>query len=236
MYDQKQGDESQAVRFEARGRDLAIVPPEAVWRKADTPLLRELVGEAHLARARRLLSRDQRGRCLRARPIDFTFLKTALEAQSAYPVRVDFSQKPLLPHQPQVALAARPYQEEALTAWRAEGYRGVVVLPTGSGKTVIGALAIADLGLWSLVVVPTIDLLRQWRGALCSALGYDLQEVGMYGGGDRNAQPITVITYESAELHPELLWRYWSSTSAITFRRLHIARSPRVPSLPTGSG
>jgi superfamily II DNA or RNA helicase len=231
MYEQKPINERETVRIEAKGRDLAIVPPEAVWRKADTPLLRELFGEAHLAKTRRLLSRDQRGRCLRARPIDFTFLKSTLDAQAAYPVQVDFSPNPLLPHQPEVTVAPRPYQEEALTAWRAASYRGVVVLPTGSGKTFIGALAIADLGLWSLVVVPTIDLLRQWRGALASALSFDLEEIGMYGGGDRIVQPITVITYESAELHPELLWRY----GLLVFDECHHLPAPTYRQIAEGA-
>jgi superfamily II DNA or RNA helicase len=105
---------------------------------------------------------------------------------------------------PHVAVAPRPYQEEALTAWRAEGCRGVVVLPTGSGKTVLGALAIAEVGLAALVVVPTIDLLAQWRAALGAALGLAPGAIGLYGGGEHDVRPITIVTYESAQLHPEL--------------------------------
>ena len=105
-------------------------------------------------------------------------------------------------------LTPRPYQEDALTAWRAEGCRGVVVLPTGSGKTLVGALAIAEVELATLVVVPTIDLLRQWRAALAEALGRAPEEIGVYGGGAHEVQPITIITYESAALHPELLRRF----------------------------
>jgi superfamily II DNA or RNA helicase len=102
----------------------------------------------------------------------------------------------------------RPYQEDALIAWRAAGFAGVVVLPTGAGKTLLGALAIADLGLRALVVVPTIDLLRQWRAALLHALRLPEEHVGVFGGGDHEVAPVTVITYESALLHPELLSRF----------------------------
>ena len=60
-----------------------------------------------------------------------------------------------------LALTPRPYQEDALAAWLAAGGRGVVVLPTGAGKTVLALMAIARLGLRTLVVVPTIELLYQ---------------------------------------------------------------------------
>ena len=53
----------------------------------------------------------------------------------------------------------RPYQEEAIAAWARHDGRGVVVLPTGAGKTVVALAIAARLGLRTLVVVPTIDLL-----------------------------------------------------------------------------
>jgi len=66
---------------------------------------------------------------------------------------------------PLLALSLRPYQREALLRWlEAEG-RGVVVLPTGAGKTVVALMAIEALAARALVVVPTIELLEQWRAA-----------------------------------------------------------------------
>ena len=102
-------------------------------------------------------------------------------------------------------LTPRPYQAEAIAAWeRGEG-RGLVVLPTGAGKTVVALAVAARLGLRTLVVAPTIDLLHQWRTGLAERLGYPLDEVGMIGGGKRTLRDLTVITYDSAAMPRRVL-------------------------------
>jgi len=101
---------------------------------------------------------------------------------------------------PTFDLTLRLYQEEAIAAWARHDGRGVVVLPTGAGKTVVALAIAARLGLRTLVVVPTIDLLTQWRQALADRLGYPLSEVGIIGGGKRTLRDITVITYDSAAM------------------------------------
>ncbi len=98
----------------------------------------------------------------------------------------------------QCALALRPYQEEAIAAWERNNGRGIIVLPTGAGKTVVAISALARLGLRALIVVPTIDLLHQWRTALAEHLGCPLSAIGMIGGGKRTFRDLTVITYDSA--------------------------------------
>src|SRR5690242_18623708 len=55
-----------------------------------------------------------------------------------------------------------PHQAEALEAWVQGGSRGVVVLPTGTGKTYLAVLAIQRTARPALVVTPTINLLNQW--------------------------------------------------------------------------
>jgi len=84
---------------------------------------------------------------------------------------------------PSVAIEPRDYQQEALAAWRDNGRRGSVVLPTGSGKTFLAVQAIADAGVSTLVVVPTIDLMNQWHATLTTAFGDQLPDgVGVLGG------------------------------------------------------
>jgi len=84
---------------------------------------------------------------------------------------------------PSVAIEPRDYQQEALAAWRDNGRRGSVVLPTGSGKTFLAVQAIADAGVSTLVVVPTIDLMNQWHATLTNAFGDQLPDgVGVLGG------------------------------------------------------
>jgi superfamily II DNA or RNA helicase len=100
------------------------------------------------------------------------------------------------------SIVLRDYQEEALEAWRNEGHRGVVVLPTGAGKTVVAIKAIERLEEPTLIVVPTLVLVEQWRARLEEEFGV---EVGVVGGGSREVRPITVITYDSAVLRSEEL-------------------------------
>jgi superfamily II DNA or RNA helicase len=93
-----------------------------------------------------------------------------------------------------------PHQTEALEAWWQQGGRGVVVLPTGTGKTHVAVLAIQKAGRPTLVVTPTLDLLNQWYGELLVA--FDVP-VGLVGGGTYDFQPLTVTTYDSAHIHLE---------------------------------
>jgi superfamily II DNA or RNA helicase len=96
----------------------------------------------------------------------------------------------------------RPFQAEALSAWRAARGRGVVVLPTGAGKSHVGVLAIDDKRRSALVVAPTLDLVRQWYDLLRTSFGV---EIGVVGGGEHEVLPLTVTTYDSAYLHMEHL-------------------------------
>ncbi len=105
-----------------------------------------------------------------------------------------------LPHTPELAIKPRVYQTEALAAWLRGGGRGVVVLPTGAGKTVVALMAIERLAVRTLVVVPTIELLGQWRAGIVERLGLPEEGVGIIGGGKRLEREITVITFDSAAL------------------------------------
>ncbi|HEY3360178.1 MAG TPA: DEAD/DEAH box helicase family protein [Polyangia bacterium] len=96
------------------------------------------------------------------------------------------------------ALGLREYQQAALAAWQLAGRRGVVALPTGSGKTRVALGALAASGLSALCLVPTRVLLEQWRGELARV---HPGAVGCYGDGARELAPVTVATFESA-------WRY----------------------------
>ncbi|MBI2192543.1 MAG: DEAD/DEAH box helicase [Planctomycetes bacterium] len=95
-----------------------------------------------------------------------------------------------------------PYQQEAVESWWRAGRRGLVVLPTGSGKTFVAQKIMERAGRSTLVVTPTLDLMHQWYSVL--AAGFDL-EVGLIGGGEYDPRPVTVTTYDSAYLHMERL-------------------------------
>ncbi len=92
----------------------------------------------------------------------------------------------------------RPFQAEALTAWKKAQGRGVVVLPTGSGKSHVAVMAVLEKQRSALVVAPTLDLVRQWYDLLRTTFA---TEVGVVGGGEHQVLPLTVTTYDSAYLH-----------------------------------
>lgn len=92
----------------------------------------------------------------------------------------------------------RPFQLEAIAAFRAGNGRGVVVLPTGAGKSHVALLAIDDRRRSALVVAPTLDLVRQWYDLLRTSFAC---EVGVIGGGSYELKPLTVTTYDSAYIH-----------------------------------
>jgi superfamily II DNA or RNA helicase len=187
-----------------RGRDLVIIPNEEMLRLPTPELLQALFG-AHLpADLRAAMGRDKRHAFLRTQPLHFQAVKRALQAQRTS-FSVAFEERPALPFATALQVEPRPYQNEALARWLAEGSAGVIVLPTGAGKTLVAAMAIHETGLWTLVVVPTLDLLQQWRTALASALSLNPAEIGLFGGGEKEMKPITVITYDSAALYPREL-------------------------------
>ena len=113
-----------------------------------------------------------------------------------------------------------PHQTEALEAWVRHGSRGVVVLPTGTGKTHLAILAIHKTARPVLVVTPTLDLLSQWYGEL--RMAFDAP-VGLLGGGSYDIQALTVATYDSAYLYVE---RWGNRFGLLIFDECHHLPGP----------
>jgi superfamily II DNA or RNA helicase len=122
-----------------------------------------------------------------------------------------------------------PHQTEALETWWHKGGRGVVVLPTGTGKTHVAILAIQRTARPTLVITPTIDLLNQWYGELLSAFEVP---IGLLGGGYYDFQPLTVATYDSAYLHLE---RWGNRFGLLVFDECHHLPGPTYLTAAVGS-
>jgi superfamily II DNA or RNA helicase len=122
-----------------------------------------------------------------------------------------------------------PHQTDGLEAWWQTGGRGVVVLPTGTGKTHLAVLAIQRAGRPTLVITPTIDLLNQWYNELLSAFEVP---VGLLGGGYYDFQPLTVTTYDSAYIYLE---RWGNRFGLLVFDECHHLPGPTYLSAAVGS-
>lgn len=120
----------------------------------------------------------------------------------------------------ELLLELRDYQDAALEAWESVDARGVIVLPTGVGKSIVGIQAIANKGVPTLVVLPTIDLMNQWATQLEK---FFVQDIGMYGGGEKTLCPITCITYDSAVIMMEFIGNKFG---LIIFDECHHLPSP----------
>lgn len=93
------------------------------------------------------------------------------------------------------SIELRGYQQKALENWHRAGNKGVLVLPTAAGKTFIALKAIDILKTQTLIVVPTLDLVDQWRKRVRDCLGV---ESGVVAGGESIIRMVTVSTYDSA--------------------------------------
>jgi DNA excision repair protein ERCC-3 len=89
----------------------------------------------------------------------------------------------------------RPYQHQAVDAFAAGG-SGVVVLPCGAGKTLVGAAAMARVGARTLILVTNTVAARQWRAELLARTDLSADEIGEYSGECKDVRPVTLATYQ----------------------------------------
>ncbi len=121
------------------------------------------------------------------------------------------------------------YQAEGLETWWNRGARGVVVLPTGAGKTYLAMMAIERVGRPTLVVTPKVALMDQWCSQMQTT--FDVP-IGLLGGGSYDIQPLTVTTYDSAFLYLE---RWGSRFGFLVFDECHHLPGPSYQLAAVGS-
>ncbi|CAM3048782.1 DNA repair helicase XPB [Actinomyces slackii] len=93
------------------------------------------------------------------------------------------------------AFALRPYQDEAVESFWAGG-SGVVVLPCGAGKTLVGAAALARSSTTALILVTNAVSARQWKEELVRFTTLSPDEIGEYSGSRKEIRPVTIATYQ----------------------------------------
>jgi len=89
----------------------------------------------------------------------------------------------------------REYQQQAIDGFIAGG-SGVVVLPCGSGKTLVGAGAMATLSATTLILVTNTVAARQWKAELIKRTSLTDEEIGEYSGARKEIRPVTIATYQ----------------------------------------
>ena len=89
----------------------------------------------------------------------------------------------------------RPYQVDAVEGFWAGG-SGVVVLPCGAGKTIVGAAAMARAQATTLILVTSTVSARQWKAELLARTNLTEDEIGEYSGARKEIRPVTIATYQ----------------------------------------
>jgi DNA excision repair protein ERCC-3 len=105
-----------------------------------------------------------------------------------------------------VPFALRGYQQEAAAVFHASGSArggsGVIVLPCGAGKTLVGLAVMAGLQCHTLILTPSIVAARQWIREILDKTSVPPEVVGEYSGERKDIRPITVTTYQVLTYRP----------------------------------
>ncbi len=124
----------------------------------------------------------------------------------------------------------RPYQRHAVEGfWH--GGSGVVVLPCGAGKTIVGAGAMAAASATTLILVTNTVAARQWKDELLRRTSLTENEIGEYSGTRKEIRPVTIATYQVLSVrrkgvytHLELLdARDWG---LVVYDEVHLLPAP----------
>ncbi|GAA2000156.1 DNA repair helicase XPB [Brevibacterium samyangense] len=124
----------------------------------------------------------------------------------------------------------RDYQQRAVDAFM-QGESGVVVLPCGAGKTVVGAATMAEVGTTTLILVTNSVSAKQWKAELLRRTSLSEDEIGEYSGAVKEIRPVTIATYQvlttrrkNSYLHLELLdARDWG---LVIYDEVHLLPAP----------
>ncbi|MGC9010195.1 MAG: DEAD/DEAH box helicase [Sulfolobales archaeon] len=155
------------------------------------------LGDA-LSGIRDLLVYDKINKIFKTYPIHYLRVKEYLSSlNTKLEDKTGFTDKNL-PIKPALKLNLRDYQSEALDKWISNKYRGIIALPTGSGKTIVGLAAVSKLAKWTLVVAFTKEQVKQWREHFVKNMNLSSSDVGVFYGEEKIIAPITITTYQTA--------------------------------------
>ncbi|MDF2646749.1 MAG: helicase [Paenibacillus sp.] len=183
------------LRMENVGNELYLVSD-------DTVVFKEICAYDSLKR----YLEDTRGeRAIAISPISRGILKQEL-IKLGYPVEdlAAYRSGEFLPIQlrnedtMEAPFQLRDYQKHAVDAFNriGEGGSGVLVLPCGAGKTVVGIAAMARCNCATLILTTNVTSVKQWKREILSKTGLAEDQVGEYNGTTKEVRPITIATYQ----------------------------------------
>ncbi len=159
---------------------------------------------------RPLLRYDRSRKIFTSYPAYYQRIREYLVSKGIYVEdQIGFAVDKYLPIKPSLSIKLRDYQEEAVSAWISNNYKGIVSLPTGSGKTVVGIAAVVRKPVWTLVVAFTREQMRQWRDHFIKGCSASPGIIGLFYSDEKRIAPITISTYQTAFRHIEKLSRYF---------------------------
>src|SRR6187397_353375 len=124
----------------------------------------------------------------------------------------------------------RPYQGQAADSfWH--GGSGVVVLPCGAGKTIVGCAAMARASATTLILVTNTVSARQWREELIKRTTLTAEEIGEYSGAKKQIRPVTIATYQvittrRGGIHPHLELFSARDWGLVIYDEVHLLPAP----------
>ena len=212
---------------------LTAAKPRVLKELTHDPELQELLEDVDLSAGQSWLPPDHRG-LVKQRLIRLGY---PVEDRAGYvqgaPLEIALREE--LPAGGRFGL--RPYQEEAVTSFHqggsALGGSGVIVLPCGAGKTVVGMAVMAAVGTHTLILTPNTVALRQWRQELLDKTALTEDQIGEYSGESKEIRPVTLTTYqiltyrrskEEKFLHFDLFQR--GDWGLIVYDEVHLLPAP----------
>ncbi|MEM4566944.1 MAG: DEAD/DEAH box helicase [Sulfolobales archaeon] len=162
-------------------------------------------------RLRNYVAYDRRERTFKIVPCYlFTVIKTLTDLGVKVINNTGLQESQPLPLKLEFKGQLRDYQQEAINNWYSNSGRGIIALPTGSGKTIIGVAALTSLNERTLVVAYTKDQLTQWRDSILKFTNAQPSLIGMYYSEEKKIAPITLTTYQTAFKYISELMRYFT--------------------------
>ncbi len=124
----------------------------------------------------------------------------------------------------------RTYQSQAVDSFW-QGGSGVVVLPCGAGKTLVGAAAMARASATTLILVTNTVSARQWRDELLRRTTLTADEIGEYSGARKEIRPVTIATYQVITtkrngVHPHLELFSARDWGLVIYDEVHLLPAP----------